>query len=85
MWSPADWFHLNSLMVKRIEGNTYHDELGLEPCKGITIGDLIEYLGQFPESWPIDIRTPERPGERFVLLNEFVATVLTEEGEGKGP
>ena len=74
-------------MVKRIKGSRYHEELDLEPCKGVTIGDLIEYLEQFPKNWPMSIRSPEgHPwGERFVLMNEYVSTVLTQEGEGLGP
>jgi len=72
-------------MVKRIEGNHF-DHGEYEPCKDITIGALIEYLEQFPKTWRISVRSSDNVlgGNRFVLIDEYVSTVLTEKGEGLG-
>ena len=54
------------------------------PCKDNTIGSLIEYLQQFPSTWRISTSSSDRPGDKFVLIDADIATVLTEDGEGPG-
>ena len=63
------------------------DVLHYKRCEGVTIGDLIRYLEQFPPAWQISIRTneDEPDGDRFVLRDCGIQTILTEAGKGLGP
>ena len=67
-------------MVIILEAQRFEEEK--VPCKGPTIGDLIEYLSQFPAAWPIGILSWDNYcKEEPVLEDHHISTVLVSRGE----
>lgn len=58
-----------------------HDVEGKQPCKGSTIGELIEYLQQFPKNYHIGILDKEGVlRTNFFLEDQAICTVLKADG-----
>lgn len=67
-------------MVKKIEASRFAEEK--KPCQGDTIGDLVDYLSQFPRDWSISIHDWKGDIRRHHRLEDHhIATVLTSYGE----
>lgn len=77
-------------MVVRLQANRFPEEKF--PCKGGTIGDLVEYLSQFPKEWDVSILSHDDVlvndtiwvktcRHEIVLEDHNISTLLTSRGE----